>query len=44
MRQQGWGRRAEYFDLTAIMSFSIFYPQGPWDFWIDDLAFYRRTQ
>jgi hypothetical protein len=44
MRQQGWGRRAEYFDLTAIMSFSIFYPQGTWDFWIDDLAFYRRTQ
>jgi len=44
MRQQGWGRRAEYFDLTAIMSFSIFYPQGSWDFWIDDLAFYRRTQ
>lgn len=44
MRQQGWGRRAENFDLTGIMSFSIFYAQGTWDFWIDDLAFYRRTQ
>jgi hypothetical protein len=41
MRQQGWGMRAEYFDLTSLMSFSIFYPQGTWDFWIDDLAFYR---
>jgi hypothetical protein len=42
MRQQGWGRRAEYFDLTALLSFSVFYAQGTWDFWIDDLAFYRR--
>ncbi len=44
MRQQGWGRRAEYFDLTALLSFSVFYAQGTWDFWIDDLAFYRRKQ
>ncbi len=44
MRQAGWGMRAERFDLTGLMSFSIFYAQGTWDFWIDDLAFYRRRQ
>lgn len=44
MRQAGWGRRAEQFDLTGLISFSIFYAQGTWDFWIDDLAFYRRKQ
>jgi hypothetical protein len=42
MRQAGWGMRAERFDLTGLMSFSIFYAQGTWDFWIDDVAFYRR--
>jgi hypothetical protein len=42
MRQQGWGRRAEQFDLTQLLSFSMFYAQGTWDFWIDDLAFYRQ--
>jgi hypothetical protein len=44
MRQGGWGRPAEYFDLAGIISFSISFPQGTWDFWIDDLAFYRRPQ
>lgn len=44
MRQGGWGMRAEQFDLTALLSFSFFYAQGTWDFWIDDLAFYRRKQ
>ena len=44
MRQGGWGMRAERFDLTALLSFSFFYAQGTWDFWIDDLAFYRRKQ
>jgi hypothetical protein len=42
MRQGGWGRRAEQFDLTQLLSFSMFYAQGTWDFWIDDLAFYRQ--
>jgi len=42
MRQAGWGRRAEQFDLSQLLSFSLFYAQGTWDFWIDDLAFYRQ--
>lgn len=44
MRQAGWGMRAERFDLTGLLSLSIFYAQGTWDFWLDDLAFYRRKQ
>ena len=44
MRQAGWGMRAERFDVSALLSFSISYAQGSWDFWIDDLAFYRRKQ
>jgi hypothetical protein len=44
MRQAGWGMRAEQFDLTGLLSFSIGFAQGTWDFWIDDLAFYRRKQ
>jgi hypothetical protein len=44
MRQAGWGRRAEQFDLSRLLSFSLSYAQGTWDFWIDDLAFYRRRQ
>lgn len=44
MRQAGWGRRAEQFDTSRLLSFSLFYAQGTWDFWIDDLAFYRRRQ
>lgn len=43
MRQQGWGMRADYFDLTALTSLAFFYPQGTWDFWVDDLRFYRRS-
>jgi hypothetical protein len=43
MRQAGWGRRAEQFDLTGLFSLAISFAQGTWDFWIDDLAFYRPT-
>jgi hypothetical protein len=43
MRQAGWGRRAEQFDLTGLFSLAISFAQGTWDFWIDDVAFYRPT-
>ncbi len=41
MRQGGWGRQQAQLDLTGIMSIEIDYAQGSWDFWIDDVAFYR---
>jgi hypothetical protein len=44
MRQGGWGRRAEEFDLRHVMALTISYTQGDWQFWIDDLAFYRRAR
>jgi hypothetical protein len=44
MRQAGWGRRAEEFDLRNVMALTISYAQGDWQFWIDDLAFYRQAR
>jgi hypothetical protein len=44
MRQGGWGRRAEEFDLRHVMALTISYAQGDWQFWIDDLAFYRQAR
>jgi hypothetical protein len=44
MRQAGWGQRAAQFDLTGLMALSMAYAQGSWDFWIDDVAFYRQRR
>jgi hypothetical protein len=44
MRQGGWGRPSQEFDLTGLMALSISYPQGSWDFWVDDVAFYRQER
>jgi hypothetical protein len=42
MRQGGWGKQRPQPDLTAIVSIQINFTVGTWDFWIDDIAFYRR--
>ena len=42
MRQGGWGRQEPLIDLTQILSIQINYTQGSWDFWVDDITFYRR--
>lgn len=41
MRQRGYGHVASYLDVGSILQVSIEYGMGAWDFWIDDLAFYR---
>lgn len=41
MRQRGYGHVAAYLDLGAILQVSIEFGLGEWDFWIDDIAFYR---
>jgi hypothetical protein len=41
MRQGGWGKQRPSIDLTALLSIQINFPVGTWDFWIDDIAFYR---
>jgi hypothetical protein len=42
MRQEGWGKRAPFFDIQHISNLTLFYAQGIWDIWIDDISFYRR--
>ena len=42
MRQGGWGKPRPSIDLTQLLSIQISYPVGTWDFWIDDIAFYRQ--
>ena len=44
MRQRGFGDRTTYLDLGAIRQVSIEYEFGAWDFWIDDLSFYRLKE
>jgi len=41
-RQAGWGRPAPFLDIWRLMSITLRYDAGYWDFWIDDIAFYRR--
>ncbi len=43
MRQEGWGKRAPYFDIQHISNLTLFYGPGVWDIWIDDISFYRRS-
>ncbi len=44
MRQRGFGHKAPFLDIGAVRQLSIEYGLGEWDFWIDDLAFYRRAE
>jgi hypothetical protein len=41
MRQGGWGKQRPGLDLSNLLSIQISYPVGTWDYWIDDIAFYR---
>ena len=42
LRQAGWGLQAPFLDVWGLMSLSFRYDAGDWDFWIDDVALYRR--
>lgn len=42
MRQNGFGKQAPYFDISNLMGLALEYKQGQWDYWIDDIGFYRR--
>lgn len=41
MRQRGYGAPANDMDLEGLMGVAVYYETGTWDFWIDDLGFYR---
>lgn len=42
MRQNGFGKQAPYFDIANLMGLAFEYKQGQWDYWIDDVGFYRK--
>jgi hypothetical protein len=42
MRQAGWGRSEDHLRVWALKSLGFEYDIGLWDFWIDDIALYRR--
>lgn len=44
MRQRGYGHIAPFLDLGAVLQVSVEYGMGEWDFWIDDIAFYRDVE
>ena len=42
MKQRGFGRKVTKPDVKGILGVSIGFGTGSWDFWIDDVAFYRE--
>jgi hypothetical protein len=41
LKQRGYGRPAPELDVGAILGLNIGFEAGDWDFWIDDVGFYR---
>lgn len=44
MRQAGFGRSSPFLDRGAVRQLRIGYAQGSWDFYIDQVAFYRSRR
>lgn len=44
MYQQGWAKRAPYFDLHTVSVLRLTWDSGYIDYWIDDLRFYRHKK
>jgi hypothetical protein len=44
MRQAGWGLQQKVFATDQLYGMSFNFAQGYWDFWIDDVAFFRRKR
>ncbi|HEY3592486.1 MAG TPA: hypothetical protein VGL13_01375 [Polyangiaceae bacterium] len=44
MQQGGWGKPQLGILTSNLFSLSISYGRGAWDFWIDDVSFYRRRK
>ena len=42
MKQRGFGRKVTKPDVKGILGVSIGFGTGSWDFWVDDVAFYRE--
>jgi hypothetical protein len=44
MYQQGFGKKAETFDLTSLSAVRLTWDAGPIDYYVDDLRFYRTAR
>jgi hypothetical protein len=44
MYQQGWAKKAPYFDLHTVSVVRLTWDTGNIDYWIDDLRFYRHKK
>ena len=44
LRQQGWAKKSEKLDLTAVSVVRFVWGAGWIDYWIDDVSFYRDRQ
>jgi hypothetical protein len=42
LRQQGWAKRSEKLDLQSVSTIRFTWDVGFIDYWIDEVAFYRR--
>ena len=42
LKQRGYGVIAPELDISGILGLSIGFESGDWNFWIDDVAFYRE--
>jgi hypothetical protein len=42
MHQRGFGVVAPYLDVAAIQGLNIGFEIGDWEFWVDDLAYFRE--
>ncbi len=42
MQQRGYGKPAPFLDTAPLLGFQLGFETGDWDFWIDDIAFYRE--
>ncbi|MBN2195081.1 MAG: hypothetical protein JW751_19850 [Polyangiaceae bacterium] len=43
MRQRGYGVPAPYLDVAMLQGLNFGLERGNWDFWVDDVAFFRET-
>jgi hypothetical protein len=43
LRQQGWAKKSEFFDLHSVSNVRFSWDIGWIDYWINELSFYRHT-
>ncbi len=42
LKQRGYGRPAPKLDVSGILGLNIGFEAGDWNFWVDDVGFYRE--